>query len=694
MRYRDVSGPGALTGFLIYFGISFLVFGHSLIGHFGDRQIGGGSDPGSFMWHLVWWPYALTHGLNPFVSKFVWAPVGFNLMWTTAVPLASLAMWPVTALFGPVVAFNIMMLLAPALAGWTAFLLCRFITNSFWPALLGGYVFGFFAYMTHEMYAGEPHTTLVFWVPLAVLVVSQGIAGKLTPVRMSSALAVVLAAQFLTSLEIFATLSMFGAIAFLIGWLFTPPELTRRMRQTALAIVCAYAVTAVLVSPALYWLFAFGSPQGEVWPFLMSHFNLGDLIFILPSDLPLVAITIIYCWRTRQTPVTKVLAGLAIIIAILMGPPRFKIHDFTIITPAGILGAVPLIDKALPFRFPMYSFLIFGIVASLWFRNNGFSKSTNCTLALLIILASIHGFSLTWSYPVDCPEFFTSGTYRKFIREGDNILPFPYGYRGNSMFWQASSGMRFRMAGGWTGAHPAEFDEWPIFNAFYVDTYMPDAASQLAAFLAHHDVDAAVIGNNEPGARSWDALFSQLSSFRDNVGGVTVYRLLPAALKPYSFATARQMTMQARSTAIDSLIAAAGQWIAQGLPIGHLSTFEAIHHGLLKPAWFVGSTVDVYTVKPIAAPFGSPGYLYSGAWLGGTPDGHVKIAVYGSYGELAPSIARFRSVASHIYFPYPHDLLASGAVVPSGEQHAYMEMEFLPDQIAAIAAQSRKSASQ
>ena len=50
---------------LIYLAISLLLFGTSLMGHFAHRFIGGSADPLIQMWALAWWPYALTHHLDP-----------------------------------------------------------------------------------------------------------------------------------------------------------------------------------------------------------------------------------------------------------------------------------------------------------------------------------------------------------------------------------------------------------------------------------------------------------------------------------------------------------------------------------------------------------------------------------------------------------------------------------------------------
>ena len=49
-------------------------------------------------------------------------------------PRASLLGLAVTLLGGPVLAYNTLSVLLPAIAALTAFLLCRHLTHSFWPS--------------------------------------------------------------------------------------------------------------------------------------------------------------------------------------------------------------------------------------------------------------------------------------------------------------------------------------------------------------------------------------------------------------------------------------------------------------------------------------------------------------------------------------------------------------------------------
>ncbi len=154
----------ALLAFAIYQALAILWFGTPVLSDFSHTYIGFkiSADPGGYMWFLKWWPYALSHRLNPFITKIVWAPSGFNLTWAASIPLPALAAAPITQLWGPVVAWNVLCLMSPALAAWCAFILCRHLCGAFLPSLIGGYLFGFSPYMLGHLLG---HLSLIVVFP-------------------------------------------------------------------------------------------------------------------------------------------------------------------------------------------------------------------------------------------------------------------------------------------------------------------------------------------------------------------------------------------------------------------------------------------------------------------------------------------------------------------------------------------------
>ena len=157
-RMAGLAAPAAFVG------VSFLFFGLRLLLEPGSRYIGAGNDPQIFIWSLAWWPHAVLHWQNPFFTHAIWSPAGVNMSWVTAVPGLALLFSPLTLLFGAVVMYNVAAVVLPALAAWTAFLLCRHVTHAFWPSLAGGYLFGFSSYMLGQE-SGHLHMTSVLLVP-------------------------------------------------------------------------------------------------------------------------------------------------------------------------------------------------------------------------------------------------------------------------------------------------------------------------------------------------------------------------------------------------------------------------------------------------------------------------------------------------------------------------------------------------
>src|SRR5215207_208006 len=156
-------------------------------------------DPSVYLWFYSWWPHALLNGLNPFDTQAIFAPDGYNLAWVTSMPGPSVVLAPVTLALGPVATFNLIAFAAPALASWTAFLLCRHVGARTVPALIGGYLFGFSPYMLGAL----------TWAPQLAL---RHVEGSLADRRFVMAMTAALTAQIYVSTEVLATAVLFGGL--------------------------------------------------------------------------------------------------------------------------------------------------------------------------------------------------------------------------------------------------------------------------------------------------------------------------------------------------------------------------------------------------------------------------------------------------------------------------------------------------
>ncbi len=131
---------------------------------------GGGGDFPSIAWGL-WRAAEALPGLPALHSELIFYPRGASLM-LAALPEAVL-LAPLTALLGPVVTFNLLQLLHPALAAAMAFALLRVEGRSAAAAAAGGLTFGLSPVLLSSLHNGNPDVTPLFLIPLAVLLVRR-----------------------------------------------------------------------------------------------------------------------------------------------------------------------------------------------------------------------------------------------------------------------------------------------------------------------------------------------------------------------------------------------------------------------------------------------------------------------------------------------------------------------------------------
>ncbi len=274
-----------LAAFSFYLLASVLLFARPVLGHLGSEClcIPTTTDEGIVAWGFAWFPHALLHGLNPFYPRLIYAPQGINLAHGTLMPLLALVIWPLTALSSPLAAFNVAATLAPALAATTAFHLCRTLSGRATAALVGGWLFGFSTYMLGQE-TSHLNLSLVFLVPVIVEVcVTAAPLGRRSARRSTVYLAILLAAQLLLSLEIFASVIVFGAVALACGYGFAAASLRAQLRGLIGAVAAAIIAACVICSPYLYYaLKPGGAPVSTA---KSTKFSADLLSFVIPNQL-------------------------------------------------------------------------------------------------------------------------------------------------------------------------------------------------------------------------------------------------------------------------------------------------------------------------------------------------------------------------------------------------------------------------
>src|SRR3954454_23921809 len=245
--------PPAPVAFAVYLAAALALFGRPLL-HGGECLcIPSTTDVGIFAWALKWWPHAVAHGENLFSTDLIYAPYGFDLAHGQLIPAAALALWPLTALVGPLSTFNTAMVLSPALAAFFAFLLCRRLAGGrFWPALLGGWLFGFSAYMLGQL-TSHLNLTLVFLIPAMVHLVLRLAAGELTRRRFVTLMAAAVVVQLGFSAEVLVSFTVIGGLTLAAAWQLGSREARRAIADAVVpALGIAYAAAALISLPYLF----------------------------------------------------------------------------------------------------------------------------------------------------------------------------------------------------------------------------------------------------------------------------------------------------------------------------------------------------------------------------------------------------------------------------------------------------------
>jgi hypothetical protein len=468
----------------LFTGLSILVFALPVMGALTTRCVGSClADTNLYTWSFGWMDQALTNHLDPLFTTSVWAPFGVHLAWVTTLPGPAIVMQPITQAFGGLTSVNILMIAAPATAAWAMYLVCVRVTQRFWPSIVGGAVFGFSTYINQHMRA-QLNLVLVLFVPLAVYLVLRRLDRSLHPVAFVPALALVLAGEFTTATEIFATMTLFGGLAYVGALVLGPWELKKRLLMTAVYIAVAYALALAAVFPIISRLQHNAPPDKAVRP---PDLNAIDLLsFVTPSgyarfgggtfasvtsrfpSLPqndtgyvgvlFVVIAVWFLVQFRRYWWAWFVAGFAFLVANLSLGPVLHVNGHVITdVPQKALWSLPLIQHATPDRYPMYLFAALGVMTAAWLA---FSAKRFLWARYVVAIVAIAAMSIDLAIEPhyhgtpDIPAFFTDGTYAEYLDADDVVLGIPSGL-GGDMMWQERTRFGFRLGRAYIGPiHP------------------------------------------------------------------------------------------------------------------------------------------------------------------------------------------------------------------------------------------------
>jgi hypothetical protein len=484
--WRRQAGSPVVRLYLIVAAVSLLISGYltwHLLGGLGNRMVAGNPDDiRLFTWYLEHGPWSVLHGRNPLYFATMNAPAGINGMWNTSLLLPALLMAPVTALAGPLAAYNVLFLLGLAAGPVCALPLFRRFVRNDWAAAVGAVLFGF---SPAVLAAGIGHINLVLTelMSLMLVLIYDLAAGRRQVLAGGALLGLAAAGQLFTSEELLFQTGLAAVVAGAVV-LVTEPRAVNVMvlARTARGLGVALCVFLAVCAGPL-WLQFFGPLHEHGSPFTLGYYEADLRGFYVPSHMfwlstrgssafaasygggpaeymaylgvPLLLTALVTGFARITDRNARMLLGTGLIFAVcslgetlLVNGRQTGVH-----LPWGSVESWPVFGSALPDRFALVvglaaaGLLAVGLdwlIATAWVtaRVLGVVLAAACVVPLVP-----RPYAATAAPRV--PAFFSDT--QRWIPAGSTVLvlPYPTGTQTLPLAWQAAAGMAFQMPGGY-----------------------------------------------------------------------------------------------------------------------------------------------------------------------------------------------------------------------------------------------------
>ena len=445
------------------------------------RTLGGGvGDPGLFAWFLRWTPFAAGRHISPFASDYLNHPDGINLMWNTWMPLPGLLLSPITLLFGPVLAFNLLVTLAYGLSAWSAYLAIHRYVPSHGAAACGGLVYGFSPAMVGHSH--HPNLTLILLLPWLFVLLDEILdRQRRSPVWLGVGLGLVAAAQLLTGAEVFAGMVLLGLVMLVLLLVANRHALRERGRGL-------YAATALAVSVVVFELLVAWPLRAQIAGPARVHADVTEevrgssdlLALVTPSrvsaiapeaalrlgerftgtmetylGIPLLLVVVLVASR-RRSPVVRVASAMLLVSLVLSLGSRLRVGGLVtpVPLPWTVVESLPVWWHMVPARLALFTALFAGLLLAVALEDLWGGGRRERVLAVVTARVG-RGVQVPSAPrpapPVGTPAVLTNPPVTTLPRDGVTlVVPFPRKGRDNqAMLWQARAGMWFKMPGGY-----------------------------------------------------------------------------------------------------------------------------------------------------------------------------------------------------------------------------------------------------
>jgi hypothetical protein len=454
----------------------------------------GCGDPAQEVWFMAWPAWALTHFHSVFFSGAVNVPHGANLLSNTSGPLVGIVLAPVTWLLGPVTATNVALTLAPGLSAWACFAAIRPLVRWKAGAIPAALVYGYSSAIVTSIAFGHVSVTVLVVPPFLFTTLHEIVIRQEHSVRRDGLLlAALLVVQFFISPEILVMSLLLVAIGLLVVMVVGWRQLRPRAGHALPALGLAIGVTVVLLAyPAWYGLSgpqavsgmlfalapiagvplsgllvpgAYGAAANEYQRFGGYLGRNGPPPDYVGWGVALSTVGALVAGRRRPLAWLLLLLAAATfwltLGAYLLSGPTWLGHPWL---PWKQLSTLPVLKEILPDQFvPLLTlFLAFLIAVGLDALHGAHGRSTSWltshrALLTAVATAAVAAVALVPVFitfdaplqvvPIRTPAYLRQATPTRSA--SPVLLTIPFAVSGSSapMLWQATEGMRFRLAG-------------------------------------------------------------------------------------------------------------------------------------------------------------------------------------------------------------------------------------------------------
>ena len=486
-------------------------------------------DQGFFQFVLAHAAWSVTHLSNPFFDGRINWPDGVNMMANTSVLGFAIPLAPVTLLFGPAVAFAVLVTLAtPLTAATWYYVLSRYVVRSRVVAFVGAAFIGFAPGFVSQS-NGHPNVAAQFLVPLILLWVAKLREGT-RPVRTGLVLGLLVTYQAFLNEEVLLFTALAAALMVLVFALARRTELPALLRRGLPGLAVAGVVAVVLLAYPLWFQF-FGPQHYKAVPALSisyysdvgSYFNYptrslggapssGYFMRSHPAEqnsfygwplLILALVIAIWQWRRLLVRIATVLA--VFFGAMSLGPDIIVYNHHTHVPgPFRLINWLPVLDSVVPIRVALMVIPALGVLIAIGLeqvlaarsRDGGIATREAGTAAedgdgetagvprersarILWIAAFVAALLPLFPLPLRAkpapvePRFISAGTWHDYVRPGQSVVLFPLPNIGHldGQRWSAAQRLDMPIAGGYFLGPDADPNGRALYGAIPRPTY-------------------------------------------------------------------------------------------------------------------------------------------------------------------------------------------------------------------------------